>query len=283
MRKWQKEKLDPNLARSFLCFTRTSSQEFFLEKRQDSRLVAKRVVLGGLSKISLNGVTGVVKGVNIWSKTLAVALDDFGPTIHVPSQNVFIEFTVDDSIADTGGELDCDGAEFYVKSTENKSNRGVSSHFTVPQSFSRPRINPECTLHRGHHATASPHGRQKDEIDILALAEAAEDGDAHSQVELGKFYLEGIVQDPNEAARLFLMAADQGDAAGQCSLGALYVVGHGVKQNDGKALRLFNLALKQGYAAAREPLEALHYKHGAHAGGADDAGGADVKKKEISL
>ena len=63
--------------------------------------------------------------------------------------------------------------------------------------------------------------------------QAADQGHAESQTELGNMYRDGqgVAQDHAEAVRWYRKAVDQGNAAGQSKLGFMYYNGHGVAQD----------------------------------------------------
>ena len=65
-----------------------------------------------------------------------------------------------------------------------------------------------------------------------AVRQAADQGDANAQFNLGFMYAngEGVPKDDAEAARWYRMAANQGDAAAQYSLGVSYANGEGVRR-----------------------------------------------------
>ncbi|CKK46575.1 tetratricopeptide repeat protein [Neisseria meningitidis] len=72
-----------------------------------------------------------------------------------------------------------------------------------------------------------------DVSDFRENLQAAEQGDADAQNNLGAMYAEGqgVRQDDTEAVRWFRQAADQGLAQAQFNLGAMYYKGHGVRQD----------------------------------------------------
>lgn len=60
-----------------------------------------------------------------------------------------------------------------------------------------------------------------------------------------------------------LQAAEQGDAAAQYNLGAMYAEGQGVRRDDAEAVRWYRQAAEQGLAQAQFNLGAMYYKgHG---------------------
>ncbi|WP_127201837.1 tetratricopeptide repeat protein [Neisseria meningitidis] len=72
-----------------------------------------------------------------------------------------------------------------------------------------------------------------DVSDFRENLQAAEQGDADAQNNLGAMYAEGqgVRRDDAEAVRWFRKAADQGLAQAQFNLGAMYYKGHGVRQD----------------------------------------------------
>ncbi|HGO8427817.1 TPA: tetratricopeptide repeat protein [Neisseria meningitidis] len=60
-----------------------------------------------------------------------------------------------------------------------------------------------------------------------------------------------------------LQAAEQGNAAAQYNLGAMYAEGQGVRRDDAEAVRWYRQAAEQGLAQAQFNLGAMYYKgHG---------------------
>ena len=78
-----------------------------------------------------------------------------------------------------------------------------------------------------------------DVSDFQENLQAAEQGNAAAQYNLGVMYLNGlgVRQDEAEAFRWFRQAADQGYAQAQNNLGAMYAEGRGVRQDDVEAVR----------------------------------------------
>ena len=77
----------------------------------------------------------------------------------------------------------------------------------------------------------------QDNLDTVR--QAAEQGDATAQFNLGNMYAngEGVPKDDAEAVKWFRLAADQGYAAAQLNLGAAYTNGQGVLKDDAEAVR----------------------------------------------
>jgi hypothetical protein len=91
------------------------------------------------------------------------------------------------------------------------------------------------------------------------IQEAAEQGDATTQADLGWRYGtgEGVKQDDVEAIKWYRKAADQGDANAQFNLGVMYYDGKGVKQDNAEAIKWFQKAADQGDTDALALLQKL--------------------------
>lgn len=98
--------------------------------------------------------------------------------------------------------------------------------------------------------------------DFLAgdYREAAAQGDAEAQYDLGRLYFEGkgVPQDDAEAARWYRMAAEQGHAKAQNKLGVMFYDGQGVSRSLAEASRLYRMAAKQGHAEAEYHLAHMY-------------------------
>ena len=90
--------------------------------------------------------------------------------------------------------------------------------------------------------------------------QAAEQGNAKAQYELGVFYAdgEGVPQDYAEAAKWFRLAAEQGYADAQFNLGIAYAEGKGVPQDRAEAAGWWRLAAEQSHASAQYGLGFLY-------------------------
>ncbi len=77
--------------------------------------------------------------------------------------------------------------------------------------------------------------------------QAAEQGDADAQYNLGVMYNDGqgVAQDYAEAVRWYRRAAEQDDAAAQVALGVMYGKGHGMPQDYVQAHMWYNLAVSR--------------------------------------
>ena len=82
---------------------------------------------------------------------------------------------------------------------------------------------------------------------------AAEQGVAKAQYNLGNCYCfgEGVTQNYTEAVKWYRKAAEQGLAPAQCNLGVCYKKGNGVAQNYTEAVKWYRKAAEQGYAVAQ--------------------------------
>ena len=95
------------------------------------------------------------------------------------------------------------------------------------------------------------------------ICEAAEQGDAKAQTNLGWAYYngEGVAKDQREAVRWYRMAAEQGYAKAQFNLGISYRFGNGVAKDQREAVRWYRMAAEQGDADAQFNL-AVSYWNG---------------------
>jgi TPR repeat protein len=91
--------------------------------------------------------------------------------------------------------------------------------------------------------------------------EAAKQGDAAAQYNLGVLYYngEGVPQDYETAVYWFRKATEQGNAFAQYNLGLSYYMGHGVPQDYMAAIQLFQKAAEQGHARAQYDLGTMYY------------------------
>jgi TPR repeat protein len=93
--------------------------------------------------------------------------------------------------------------------------------------------------------------------DVTAIRNAAEQGNAAAQFNLGELYLngDGVSRDDTQAVAWFRKAAEQGNAPAQFNLGMMYANGRGVPRDDVQAVVWFRKAAEQGLDAARSELE----------------------------
>ena len=89
--------------------------------------------------------------------------------------------------------------------------------------------------------------------DFEAVREAAEQGDATAQFNLGVMYAkgEGVPRDDTEAVRWYRQAAEQDHADAQFVLGLMYTNGLGVLKDDTEAVRWYRGAAVQDHADAQ--------------------------------
>ena len=87
-----------------------------------------------------------------------------------------------------------------------------------------------------------------------AVRQAAEQGDATAQFNLGVMYAkgEGVLQDDAAAVRWYRLAAEQGHAEAQGTLGAMYAIGRGVPQDDETAHVWLNVAASRSTGEQRD-------------------------------
>ena len=90
--------------------------------------------------------------------------------------------------------------------------------------------------------------------DLNTVRQAAEQGDATAQFNLGIMYAsgEGVPKDDAEAVRWYRKAAEQGHAFAQYNLGIRYAFGQGVLKDSVLAHMWSNIAGANGNASARE-------------------------------
>jgi serine/threonine protein kinase len=128
-------------------------------------------------------------------------------------------------------------------------------------------LRPSEGAHRGD-ADARPdvvplrRSMPQDEMaKVMSVMQAARQGDARAQYQLGVFYQEGrggLPRSQVTAASWFALAAAQGHAQAQSILGFLYQTGRGVPQSDAQAVRWLTRAASQGDAEAQARLGFLY-------------------------
>ena len=104
-------------------------------------------------------------------------------------------------------------------------------------------------------------GVPQDEAQTVAqYRNAAEQGDAKSQFNLGVMYEQGsgIIKDETQAVDWYRKAAEQGYASAEYNLGLMYAQGRGVAQNDGQAVIWYRKAVEQGLANAQFNLGVMY-------------------------
>jgi len=105
-------------------------------------------------------------------------------------------------------------------------------------------------------------GRGVEQDDVQAVywyRKAAEQGNASAQFTLGGMYDygRGVTNDDVQAACWYRKAADQSDVLAQCELGCMYYGGRGVAKDDGQAVYWLRKAAEQGDTLAISVLEGL--------------------------
>jgi uncharacterized protein len=83
--------------------------------------------------------------------------------------------------------------------------------------------------------------------------QAAEQGDAQAQINLGLAYDFGnsVPEDDTEAVKWYRKAAEQGLAGAQFNVGLMYAYGEGVPEDDAEAVKWYRMAAEQGHANAQ--------------------------------
>ena len=97
-------------------------------------------------------------------------------------------------------------------------------------------------------AYAGPSCAETAYNDIASLEQAAAQGDAAAQFNLGVLYYngQGVRQDYQKAREWWETAAAQGEATAQVNLGVLYEAGHGVRQDLATAKEWYGKACDNG-------------------------------------
>jgi TPR repeat protein len=95
------------------------------------------------------------------------------------------------------------------------------------------------------------------------IIQAAQQGDAGAQRELGAMYYfgEGVPQDYKEAIKWYSKSAEQGTADAQGALGTLYYHGKGVPQDYKEAIKWYSKSAEQNYVKSQVMLGYMYY-HG---------------------
>lgn len=95
--------------------------------------------------------------------------------------------------------------------------------------------------------------------DVECLRNAAEQGDAEAQFELGQMYYigSGVEENDEKAAFWYRKAAEQSNMEAQYWLGKMYELGSGLEQDDEQAEFWYRKATEQGHEEAQEALRGL--------------------------
>src|SRR6185312_363888 len=90
-------------------------------------------------------------------------------------------------------------------------------------------------------------------VSVRTYQQAAEQGDAQAQYNLGQCYRlgTGVEKDEQKAVEWYQKAAEQGDAQAQYNLGQCYRRGTGVEKDEQKAVKWYQKAAEQGDASAQ--------------------------------
>lgn len=97
------------------------------------------------------------------------------------------------------------------------------------------------------------------------MQEAASQGYAKAQYQLGSMYYDGVYgvkKDLTLAAQWFEKSAVQGFAHAQLAIGLMYYTGYGVQENEGKGIEWLQKAAAQGNEAAQGYLSARNIANG---------------------
>ena len=97
--------------------------------------------------------------------------------------------------------------------------------------------------------------QNKDE-EIKYTFQAAELGDATSQLAVGGYHYRGDYAEPDlkKAFHWYMKAARQGDPVAQCNVGILYLKGEGVQKNESEAVKWLSKSHEQGNGTATSQL-----------------------------
>lgn len=91
-------------------------------------------------------------------------------------------------------------------------------------------------------------------LDVKAVQEQAEHGEAKAQAQLASLYLlgrDGVTKDETQAAHWLEKAANQGLVDAQVMMGALYDRGMGVTADREKATKWYEKAAAQGHGTSK--------------------------------
>lgn len=104
--------------------------------------------------------------------------------------------------------------------------------------------------------------KEKKIVDVRAILQQAQAGDAKAEVKLGNMYEsgKGVARDYLQAIQWYQKAVDQGDLAAMCDLAMVYINGHGVAKDYQKAGQLLEPAANAGLPQAQYQLGALYEK-----------------------
>ena len=98
---------------------------------------------------------------------------------------------------------------------------------------------------------------------LTVLRAKAEQGEAHSQCELGLAFYSGqfgAAANDVEAVKWFRKAAEQNDPAAQSNLGVCYANGQGVEKDDAEAVKFYREAAERNNAPAQYNLGNTYFR-----------------------
>lgn len=136
----------------------------------------------------------------------------------------------------------------------------ASGHF-IPATLNGQPVS-QCTSFAVNFVLSNVQPRTVTPPALAALTHKAEDGDLHSEIQLGLLYLHGAKDIPtnaSQAATWFQAAANKGSVAAELQLGLLYRAGLGVEQDQEAAIRWFDKAADQGNLLAETQLGVAYY------------------------
>ena len=122
--------------------------------------------------------------------------------------------------------------------TVGRVNTNTKNNPVIVKDRSVDIINPETLFNKGDYK------------------QAAEQGDAEAQYNLGYAYKDGkgVEQDDKQAVKWWTKSAEQGNVYAQNNLGYMYRNGKGVEQDDKQAVKWYTKSAEQGYANAQNSL-----------------------------
>ncbi|MBQ6889197.1 MAG: protein kinase [Lachnospiraceae bacterium] len=110
---------------------------------------------------------------------------------------------------------------------------------------------------------------QKEQKEFEAILQAANQGDAKAQYQVGECFLTGkksVSCDRQEAVKWISLAAENGNDVAQCTLGEMYMNGLEVEKNQEEALKWLGMSAKQKNARAMFHIGSYHESMAENAG-----------------
>jgi TPR repeat protein len=104
-------------------------------------------------------------------------------------------------------------------------------------------------------------GKRDFDAAVAPCTEAAEEGYAKAQYNLGVMYAigSGVPENDAKAVEWYTKAAEQEHAKAQYNLGVMYDIGNGVPEDDAKAVEWYSKAAEQEHAKAQYELGTMYY------------------------